>query len=116
MLGFLVLFFHLIVRWFMSLIIPSCSLRRLSTPNGIRAAGIELGRKAALFSVLTMVRGIFRVFLRQRSAALVEGYKWTMAATCIFSRMVFHIEYFSIHIEQCWPQRGRTADQHYAIV
>ncbi|RMY58647.1 hypothetical protein D0865_02500 [Hortaea werneckii] len=72
MLVFLALFFYLTVRWFMSLFIPSCSLRRLSTPSGIKAAGIELGRRAALLSMLIMVRGIFRVLLGQHFGALVR--------------------------------------------
>ncbi|RMY03391.1 hypothetical protein D0868_07491 [Hortaea werneckii] len=72
MLVFLALFFYLTVRWFMSLWIPSCSLRRLTVPSDIRTAGIELGRRAALLGMLIIVRGIFRVLLGQQFGALVR--------------------------------------------
>lgn len=69
---FLVLFFYFTVRWFMSLFIPHCSLRRLKLPSGIRPAAIELGTRAALLVVLILVRGIFRVLLGQHFGALVR--------------------------------------------
>ncbi|RMZ24491.1 hypothetical protein D0859_11467 [Hortaea werneckii] len=70
---FLVLFFYFTVRWFMSLFIPHCSVRRLKLPSGIRLVAIELGTRAALLAMLILVRGIFRVLLGQHFGAIVKA-------------------------------------------